>query len=255
MDLSSAVAVISGGASGLGNAVAQRVIDAGGCAVMLDINAELGQQASELLGGRALFIATDVTSEQQVDDAFATAVETFGKVNLVVSCAGVIGAGHTLGRNGPMALDKFATAIGINLIGTFNLARGGINVMQHNDPDDGGERGVIVNTASVAAFEGQIGQAAYAASKGGVVGLTLPLAREFARHGVRVMAIAPGLFMTPMLESLPEEAKQALAASVPFPPRLGEPAEFAEMVATIAANRMLNGEVIRLDGAIRMQPK
>jgi NAD(P)-dependent dehydrogenase (short-subunit alcohol dehydrogenase family) len=255
MDLSNAVAVISGGASGLGKAVADRVVAAGGCAVMLDVNGELGNQVSAELGERALFITTDVTSEKQVDAAFAKAVETFGKVNLVVSCAGVLGNGLTLGRKGPMALEKFATVIGINLVGTFNLARGGINVMQHNEPDGDDERGVVVNTASVAAFEGQIGQAAYAASKGGVVGLTLPLAREFARHGVRVMAIAPGLFMTPMLESLPDEAKQALAASVPFPKRLGEASEFADMVATIATNPMLNGEVIRLDGAVRMEPK
>lgn len=255
MELSNAVAVISGGASGLGNAVAKRVVAAGGCAVMLDVNQELGDQASAELGERALFIATDVTSEEQVDGAFATAVETFSKVNLVVSCAGVLGNGMTLGRNGPMALEKFARVIGINLVGTFNMARGGINVMQHNEPVEDGQRGVVINTASVAAFEGQIGQAAYAASKGGVVGLTLPLAREFARHGVRVMTIAPGLFMTPMLELLPDEAKQALAASVPFPKRLGDPAEYADLVATIFGNCMLNGEVIRLDGAVRMEPK
>ncbi|MEL0083188.1 MAG: SDR family NAD(P)-dependent oxidoreductase [Gammaproteobacteria bacterium] len=255
MDLSNAVAVISGGASGLGNGVARRVIDAGGCAVMLDVNQELGDRVSAEMGERALFIATDVTSEEQVDQAFAKAVETFGKVTLVVSCAGVVGNGMTLARKGPMALEKFASVININLVGTFNMARGGINVMQHNEPDSGGERGVVVNTASVAAFEGQIGQAAYSASKGGVVGLTLPLAREFARHSVRVMAIAPGLFMTPMLESLPDDAKQALAASVPFPKRLGEPSEFADLVATIVTNSMLNGEVIRLDGAVRMEPK
>ncbi|HAC35145.1 MAG TPA: 3-hydroxyacyl-CoA dehydrogenase [Gammaproteobacteria bacterium] len=255
MDISAAVAVISGGASGLGNAVARRVVAAGGSAVMVDVNRDLGEQAASELGDRAHFVAADVTSESDIDQLFATAVERFGGVNLVVSCAGVIGSGLTLGRKGPMALEKFARVININLVGTFNMARAGINVMQHNEPDSSGERGVVVNTASVAAFEGQIGQAAYSASKGGVVGLTLPLAREFSRYGVRVMAIAPGLFMTPMLESLPDEAKQALAASVPFPKRLGNPDEYAELVASIYGNSMLNGEVIRLDGAIRMEPQ
>ncbi|HWP94560.1 MAG TPA: SDR family NAD(P)-dependent oxidoreductase [Gammaproteobacteria bacterium] len=248
-------AVISGGASGLGYAVAEKVIQAGGRAAMLDVNEEAGRKAAATLGPQALFIKTDVTSEASVNDAVAKARETFGGITLAVSCAGILGAGRVLGREGPMPSEFFSKVIAVNLIGTFNLVKAAALAMQDNAPGADGERGVIVNTASVAAFEGQIGQAAYSASKGGVVGMTLPLAREFARIGVRVMAVAPGIFWTPMMEGMPPEVQESLAKQVPFPPRLGRPQEFADLVAAICENVMLNGECIRLDGAIRMQPK
>ena len=187
--------------------------------------------------------------------AVEQAAEFLGDVQLVVSCAGVLGAGRTLGREGPMASDYFAKAIRVNLIGSFNLIKAAANIMQHNEPREDGERGVIVNTASVAAFEGQIGQAAYSASKGGVVGMTLPIAREFSRFGIRVMTIAPGIFWTPMMAGMPEEVQKSLGAQVPFPSRLGKPEEYAQLVEQICESVMLNGETIRLDGGIRMPPK
>lgn len=248
-------AVVSGAASGLGHAVAARVIAAGGKVAMLDVNEEQGNAAAAALGERALFIKTDVSNEQQVDDAVNTARERLGELRLAVSCAGILGAARVLGRDGPMAGSSFTKVIEVNLVGTFLLAKAAANVMQHNEPGEDGARGVIINTASVAAFEGQIGQAAYSASKAGVAGMALPMAREFARIGVRVNTIAPGIFLTPMMEGMPEEVQQSLAAQVPFPSRLGRPEEFADLVAAIFATPMLNAETIRLDGAIRMQPK
>ncbi|MCG2634400.1 MAG: SDR family NAD(P)-dependent oxidoreductase [Gammaproteobacteria bacterium] len=255
MEFGSIKAVVTGGASGLGNGVARHIIAAGGQVLMLDVNAELGDRAAAELGSRARFAAVDVTSESSVDAALAEAQEAFGGLNAAISCAGVVGNGRVIGRDGPMALEYFARTVNINLIGTFNVARAAANLMKDNETDAGGERGVIINTASVAAYEGQIGQAAYSASKGGVVGLTLPLARELARFGIRVMTIAPGLFMTPMLASLPQDAQDALGASVPFPPRLGRVDEYAALVQSIVENSMLNGEVIRLDGAIRLSAR
>jgi len=248
-------AAVTGGASGLGLATATRVIAAGGQALLLDVNADAGAAAIAELGERARFRAVDVTDGAALEAALDDGLAALGGLDLAVSCAGVVGAGLTLGKTGPMPLEQFARTIGINLIGTFNLVRLAAARMQGNTPRADGERGVIVNTASVAAFDGQIGQAAYSASKGGVVGMTLPLAREFARHGIRVMSIAPGLFRTPMLESLPESVQQSLGASVPFPPRLGDPAEYAALVQAIVENVLLNGETIRLDGAIRLAPK
>jgi NAD(P)-dependent dehydrogenase (short-subunit alcohol dehydrogenase family) len=255
MDIGNHTAVISGGASGLGAAVARRVVADGGRVALLDLNDEAGRALADELGAAARFFHTDVADEASVETAFEAVAQAFGEIHLAVSCAGILGAGRILGREGPLPADTFTRAIGVNLVGTFLLARTAADRMQHNTPNAAGERGVIVNTASVAAFDGQIGQAAYAASKGGVVGLTLPLARELARVGIRVVSIAPGIFMTPMMAGVKEEFRESLAAQVPFPSRLGDPAEFADLVMSIARNSYLNGETIRLDGAIRMQPK
>lgn len=255
MELSSLKAVVSGGASGLGNAVARRIVAEGGRVAILDVNESQGRAAVEVLGEGVLFLRTDVSDEAQVNAAVAAAAEAFGGLNLAVSCAGILGAGRVLGREGPMPGNQFARVIQVNLVGTFLLAKAAAEQMQANEPNEQGERGVIVNTASVAAFEGQIGQAAYSASKAGVAGMALPLAREFARLGIRVNTIAPGLFLTPMMDGMPENVQQSLAAQVPFPSRLGKPEEFADLVAYICTNAMLNAETIRLDGAIRMQPK
>lgn len=255
MKLEQAKAVVSGGASGLGLATARRIIAAGGRAALLDVNDEQGEKSAAELGDRAIYLHTDVASESDVQSAVAAAAKAMGGITLAVNCAGIIGAARALGRDGPMPGEFFARTINVNLLGSFLIAKEAANVMQHNEPGDDGERGVIVSTASVAAFEGQIGQAAYSASKGGIVGMTLPLAREFARIGVRVNAIAPGIFMTPMVAGMSEELQQSLGAQVPFPPRLGRPDEYADLVAAIYENTMLNGETIRLDGAIRMQPK
>jgi len=255
MDLASAKAVVTGGASGLGLETARQVIEAGGQATLLDMNVEQGTASAADLGERALFVETDVSAEAQVQEAIAKAAEFMGGITLAVNCAGIIGAARALGRDGPMAGDFFAKTIQVNLIGSFLVAKEAANVMQHNEPDAEGERGVIISTASVAAFEGQIGQAAYSASKGGVVAMMLPLAREFARIGVRVNTIAPGIFRTPMVAGMPEEVQESLGLQVPFPPRLGRPDEFASLVGCIYSNTMINGETIRLDGAIRMQPK
>ena len=255
MILESAKAIISGGASGLGHAVARYVIDAGGQVVLADINAEQGEAAADALGPRATFVATDVSDEAAVESAVATAVSTMDGITLSVSCAGIIGAAMALGKKGPMPGSLFASVLNVNLLGSFLLSRCAAAAMMDNPESPNGERGVIINTASVAAYEGQIGQAAYSASKGGVVGMTLPLAREFARYGIRVLAIAPGIFRTPMVAGLPEHIQDSLGAQVPFPSRLGKPEEYAHMVASIYGNPMLNGTTIRLDGAIRMQPK
>lgn len=252
---SSIKAIVSGGVSGLGGAVAEKVIAAGGKVAMLDIADDKGAAAVARLGSNALYIKTNVAVQAEVDAAVAKAVAAFGGLNLSVACAGILGAGRVLGREGPMQSSHFEKVLTVNVVGTFNLCKAAAAAMQTNTPSPDGERGVLVNTASVAAFEGQIGQAAYSASKGAVVGMMLPLAREFARLGIRVMTIAPGIFWTPMMEGMPEDVQKSLGAQVPFPSRLGRPHEYADLVASICENAMLNGETIRLDGAIRMQPK
>jgi NAD(P)-dependent dehydrogenase (short-subunit alcohol dehydrogenase family) len=257
MDLSTAKAVVTGAAAtaGLGYATAKKVIDAGGQAVLLDVNDEDGENSAAALGDRAMYVHTDVSSEADVQAAIAKANEFMDGITLAVSCAGVIGAARALGREAPMAGSFFETTVRVNLVGSFLVAKEAANVMQHNSPNDDGERGLIVSTASIAAFEGQIGQVAYSASKGGVVGMTLPLAREFARIGIRVNVIAPGIFLTPMVAGMTPELQASLGAQVPFPSRLGRPEEYAALVASVYENAMINGETIRIDGAIRMQPK
>ena len=256
MHIQDKVFLITGGGSGLGAATAKALVEAGARVLLADVNAEAGAaRVAELGEGRARFVRTDVTSEADGRAAVEAALESFGALHGLANCAGVAPAEKVLGRNGPHGLDSFARAININLVGSFNMLRLAAEAMARNEPDAGGERGVIVNTASVAAFDGQIGQAAYSASKAGVVGMTLPIARELARHGIRVMTIAPGIFETPMMAGMPQEVRDALGASVPFPPRLGRPDEFAALVRHIVENSMLNGEVIRLDGAIRMAAK
>jgi len=257
MDLARAKAVVTGAASelGLGYATASKIIAAGGQVALLDVNDEAGEKSATLLGDRALYIHTNVASESEVQDAIAQASEFMGGITLAVNCAGIVGAARALGREAPMPGEFFDTTISVKLIGSFLLAKEAANVMQHNEPNDDGERGLIVSTASIAAFEGQIGQAAYSASKGGVVGMTLPLAREFARIGIRVNVIAPGIFITPMVAGMTPELQESLGAQVPFPSRLGRPHEYADLVGCIYENAMINGETIRIDGAIRMQPK
>lgn len=247
--------VVTGGASGLGRAVVEMIVAAGGRAVILDVNADAGAAAEQALGARARFAQADVTSEPQVQAAVDMAVSAFGGCHGVINAAGIGPAAKVLGKNGPHALDLFEKTIRINLVGTFNVMRLGAAVIARNTPEASGERGVIINTASIAAFEGQIGQAAYAASKAGIVGLTLPVAREFAALGIRVVTIAPGIFDTPLLAGLPEAARVSLGQQVPFPPRLGQPREYAALAKHIIENEMLNGEVIRLDGALRMAPR
>jgi NAD(P)-dependent dehydrogenase (short-subunit alcohol dehydrogenase family) len=255
MELQNAVALVTGGASGLGEACVRRFISAGAKVVILDRDADKGKALAAELGDSARFAQADVTSEDDVTAAVNAAYETFGGLHIVQNCAGVGWAERTVGKNGPHSLDLFETVIKINLIGTFNVIRLAAARMGNNQPNAAGERGVIINTASVAAFDGQIGQAAYSASKGGIVGMTLPIARDLARSGIRVVTIAPGLFDTPLLGALPEEARNSLGQQVPFPPRLGRPAEYAQLALAIIENEMLNGETIRLDGAIRMAPK
>jgi NAD(P)-dependent dehydrogenase (short-subunit alcohol dehydrogenase family) len=255
MELATAKAVITGGASGLGFATAQRVIGAGGHAVLLDINDELGESSASALGERASYINTDVADEASVKAAVAAANETMGGITLAVNCAGIATAGRTLGREGPWPSELFNKVIQVNLVGSYNVIKEAAAFMVNNEPTDDGERGVVVSTASIAAFEGQIGQAAYAASKSGVVGMMLPLAREFAQFGIRVNTIAPGVFLTPMVAGMPEEVQESLGRQVPFPPRLGKPEEYADAVEFIYGTTMVNGETIRVDGAIRMQPK
>ena len=255
MELATAKAVISGGASGLGLATAQRIIAAGGAVCLCDVNAEQGAASAAQLGERAAFMAVDVSSEQAVRTAVQAASERMGGITLAVNCAGVATAGRTLGRNGPWPAEQFNRVIQINLVGSYNLTKEAAAFMQHNDANAHGERGVVIGTASIAAFEGQIGQAAYSASKGGIVGMMLPLAREFAQFGIRVNTIAPGIFQTPMMAGMSAEVQASLGRQVPFPPRLGAPEEYADAVAFIYGNAMVNGETIRVDGAIRMQPK
>lgn len=249
-------AVVTGGASGLGEATVRRIVKNGGKVAIFDLNAERAKKLIDELGEESvIYIETDVTNGSQVEQNIGKTVERFGSINLVVNCAGIGTPGKVLSKGTPIALDQFEKVIKVNLVGSFNVIRVAAAAMQKNEPNEDGERGVIVSTASVAAYEGQIGQAAYSASKGGVVSMTLPIARELARDGIRVMAIAPGLMETPMVEGLPDAAIASLSAAVPFPQRLGKPDEYAQLVESIVSNPMLNGETIRLDGAIRMQPK
>ena len=253
MKIQEARAVVTGGASGLGAAVASHVVSKGGKVVILDVQEGSGQAAR--LGPNASFLRCDVTSEAEVNATMETAASRMGGMNLLVNCAGVVGAGRLLGKNGPMAGDFFAKVVHINLIGTLLCDKAAASIMQNNTPSADGERGVLIHTASVAAFDGQIGQVAYSATKAGLVGMVLPIARELARFGIRCMAIAPGIFHTPMMDAMSPELQASLASQVPFPSRLGKPDEFAQMVGSIFEIPMLNGETIRLDGAIRMQPK
>ena len=256
MQLSDVRAVVTGGVSGLGLAVAQFLVANGGKVALFDLNAEKGAEAVAALGAaNAAFFPTNVTDEAGVAANLAAARDFLGGLNVLMNCAGILGAGRVLGREAAMPLANFQTTVMVNLVGSFNVAKAAAELMQHNDAGVDGERGVIINTASVAAYEGQIGQAAYSASKGGVVGMTLPMARELSRFGIRVNTIAPGVFWTPMVDGMPEVVQQSLAASIPFPSRLGKPEEFADLVAYILGNPYLNGETIRLDGAVRLAPK
>jgi NAD(P)-dependent dehydrogenase (short-subunit alcohol dehydrogenase family) len=252
MQIQGNVFIITGGASGLGAASARMIAENGGKVVLADVQVEPGEKLAAELGGK--FLRCDVTSEADAK-AVVDAAVALGKLSGLINCAGIAPAVKTVGKDGPHPLDAFQRAININLIGTFNMARLAADAMARLDASEQGERGVIINTASVAAYDGQIGQAAYAASKAGVVGMTLPMARDLSRNGIRVMTIAPGLFETPMLLGMPQEVQDALGRMVPFPPRLGKPEEYAHLAKTIIENVMLNGETIRLDGAIRMQPK
>jgi NAD(P)-dependent dehydrogenase (short-subunit alcohol dehydrogenase family) len=255
MQLHDVKAIVTGGASGLGLAVANRIVHGGGKAAIFDLSVAQGNAVAETLGSRASFIAVDVSDESAVDGAVERAKVAMGGINAAINCAGIATPGRLVGRQGPMAGSSFRRMIEINLLGTVLVAKAAAVVMQANAPNAHGERGVIVMTASVAAFDGQIGQIAYSASKGGIVGMTLPMARELASSGIRVMTVAPGLFATPMMKGLPQEAQDSLGKQTPFPPRLGEPDEFAALVVQILENVMLNGETIRLDGAVRMQAR
>ncbi len=252
MEIRNNVFIITGGASGLGAATARMIVEGGGQVVLADVQVEAGEQLAAELGGK--FLKCDVTSEAD-GKAVVAAAEALGKLSGLVNCAGVAPAVKTVGKDGAHPLEVFQRVVNINLVGTFNMSRLAAEAMGRQQPNANGERGVIIHTASVAAYDGQIGQAAYGASKAGVVGLTLPMARDLSRNGIRVMTIAPGIFETPMLLGMPQEVQDALGAMVPFPPRLGKPAEYAHLAKTIIENCMMNGETIRLDGAIRMQPK
>ena len=255
MEIENNAFLVTGGGSGLGAATARLLSDSGAKVLIADVDREAGESTASRIGEAARFAYTDVTDEESVQSAVDAALDAFGILRGVINCAGVGPAMKVLGRKGTHPLEDFAKTVEINLIGTFNVVRLAAAAMAENEPTESGERGVIVNTASVAAFDGQIGQAAYSASKGGVAALTLPVARELASHGIRVMTIAPGIFDTPMLAALPEEARDSLGKQIPFPPRLGKPEEYASLVKHIVENEMLNGEVIRLDGGIRMAPR
>lgn len=255
MNIKDKTFLISGGASGLGFATAQMIVNHGGSVLLADSNKEAGEEAARKLGAGAVFAPTDVTSESEVQTAIDIALNVFGGLHGVINCAGIGPAERVLGRNGVHSLASFARVIQVNLIGAFNVIRLAANHIQHAEPGESGERGIVINTASMAAYDGQIGQAAYSASKGGIVAMTLPLARELARVGIRVMTIAPGIFETPMMNNLNEETKASLAGQIPFPKRFGRPEEYAALAKHIIENPMLNGEVIRLDGAIRMGSK
>ncbi|MGY0694214.1 3-hydroxyacyl-CoA dehydrogenase [Virgibacillus sp. FSP13] len=255
MEIENSVAIITGGASGLGEATVRKIVLKGGKAVILDLAEEKGNQLAEELGENVYFIKSNVTDETSVQAALDEANITFGNIDLLVNCSGIGSAEKTYGNKGVHNLSAFSKVIQVNLIGTFNVIRLAAEKMADNEPNDNGERGVIINTASVAAFEGQVGQAAYSASKGGIAGMTLPIARDLSTLGIRVMTIAPGLFETPLFATLPDKARKALGEMTPFPSRLGYPSEYAQLVTSILENPMLNGEIIRLDGAIRMQPR
>ena len=252
MEIKDSVAIVTGGASGLGEACVRGLLGEGGKVSILDFAEERGQKVASELGDAALFCLTDITKEEDVQSAIDKTVEAFGAIHIAVNCAGVGIPAKVLGKEGPMSMDHFNKVVQINLIGTMNVVRLAAEKMVKNQGNDDGEKGVVINVASVAAFDGQIGQAAYSASKAGVAGMTLPIAREFAEYGIRIMTIAPGIFLTPMLQGLDEKVQEALGRMVPFPKRLGEPSEFAALVQHIVENSMLNGEVIRLDGALRM---
>lgn len=255
MQLSAVRAVITGGASGLGLAVARHLVAHGARVCLFDVNADRGAAAVGELGSATRFFRADVGNEAEVSSQIAAAADAMGGLNAAISCAGILGAGRVLGKDGPMPLSQFETTVRVNLIGSFNVAKAAAARMQQNEAGDDGERGVIINTASIAAFEGQIGQAAYSASKGGVVGMTLPMARELARVGIRVMTVAPGIFHTPMVDGMPQAVYDSLCAQIPFPSRLGRGDEFAETCAFILQNAYMNGSVVRVDGAVRLAPK
>ncbi|GAP33680.1 3-hydroxyacyl-CoA dehydrogenase [Piscinibacter sakaiensis] len=255
MDIAGKVFIVTGGASGLGEGTVRMLVEQGGSVVIADLQADKGQALADELGaGRAAFVRCDVSQEAD-GQAVVDRARAMGKLMGLVNCAGIAPAARTVGKEGPHALSLYAKVISVNLVGSFNMIRLAAAAMSANDPEPTGERGVLISTASVAAYDGQIGQAAYAASKGGVVGMTLPIARDLARNGIRNMTIAPGIFGTPMLFGMPQEVQDALAAGVPFPSRLGTPQDYARLVQAIITNDMLNGEVIRLDGAIRLPPK
>jgi 3-hydroxyacyl-CoA dehydrogenase / 3-hydroxy-2-methylbutyryl-CoA dehydrogenase len=255
MRIQDSIALVTGGASGLGEATVRNIVEKGGKAAILDVSEERGNRLAAELGENAVFYKTDVTSEESVQLAIDSAISQFGCINTVVNCAGIAIAEKTVGREKAHNFDRFKKVIEINLIGTFNVIRLAAEQMVKNQPNQEGERGVMINTASVAAFDGQIGQAAYSASKGGVVGMTLPIARDLAKSGIRVMTIAPGIIETPLFGSLSDQARAALETQVPFPSRLGRPSEYAQLTQSIIENVLLNGETIRLDGAIRMPPR
>ncbi len=255
MQISGNTFLVTGGASGLGAATARMIVEAGGRAVLADVNVQEGEALARTLGDNASFVRTDVSDEASAAAAVGHATERFGGLHGLMNCAGIAIGEKVLGKSGPHSLAAFARVVNVNLVGSFNMTRLAAAAMAKGEPNAEGERGVIVYTASVAAFDGQIGQAAYSASKAGLVGMTLPIARELARSGIRVMTIAPGIFETPMMAGMPADVQASLGKMVPFPPRLGRPDEYASLVREIIANPMLNGEVIRLDGAIRMAPK
>lgn len=253
MQIKGSIAIVTGAASGLGAATAETLANAGARIVAFDLNAEGAKATAEKFGGAGYGV--DVSNAESVEHAISDVVENIGIPSILVNCAGIVHGERIVGREGPADLEAFSKVITVNLIGTFNMMRVTANAMSQNAPSASGERGVIINTASIAAFEGQIGQAAYAASKGGVASLTLPAARELARHGIRVASIAPGLFGTPMLMGLPDEVQESLAANTPFPKRLGDPFEYGRLAMHICENEMINGETIRIDGAVRLEPK
>lgn len=255
MRLLNSTVLVTGGSSGLGKACCERLVRAGGNVVIADVNEREGESVSEALGETARFVSTNITSVDDAQSTVCQAIDAFGSLDGLINCAGVLGAARVVGRKGPHDLELFRRVVEVNLVGTFNMLRYAASAMTENEPDDEGERGVIINTSSVAAFEGQIGQAAYSASKGGVASMTLPIARELAESGIRVVAIAPGIFRTPMMEAAPPQVVESLEEQTVFPKRLGEPDDFASLVQHIFENPMINGEVIRLDGAMRMGPK
>jgi NAD(P)-dependent dehydrogenase (short-subunit alcohol dehydrogenase family) len=255
MNSKNVVAAVTGGASGLGEACIMELVKKGARAVIIDVDAEKGEKLAVDLGAGAIFIKADVTSETEIQQAIKKVIDTFGKINVVINCAGVAYPGKVMGRKGPLSLDLFNKVVQINLVGTLNMIKSAVEQMVNNTPNEEGEKGVIINTASVAAFDGQIGQAAYSASKAGVVGMTLPIAREISDYGMRIVTIAPGIFDTPMMAGLPPAVREDMAKTVPFPKRLGKPAEFAKLAMHIIENTMLNGCCIRLDGALRMPPR
>ncbi len=255
MDIKNNTFIVTGGASGLGEATVRAIVADGGNAAIFDLSDEKGKALAEELGGKAIYCHTDVADEASVEDSVGKTVDAFSTISGVINCAGIGIPAKVVGKKGPMPLEKFTKVLQVNLVGTFNVIRLAAGRMMNNTPNSEGERGVFINTASVAAFEGQVGQVAYAASKAGIVGMTLPLAREFAESGIRVMTIAPGLFETPMFDALSEAVRNSLQAQLPFPSRFGRPEEFARMVKSILANPVLNGETIRIDSAMRMQAK